>query len=114
LKTSASGRDDTTYTVKIKVTGNTSTDSVSVDGAGYIGKSGTEYTFSAGSTSANVSIAAKDSAAVIKSNDLSPSQGTGTLAGNINISAGAKTVTYTISSNMDTTSYTFTIKVLEE
>lgn len=97
---SGSGMTPTTYTVNVRVTGNTSLSAITIAGISYspdLAEFPANVAVSA--TSAAVSVTAADPAAVIS---LGGSTGTGSLTVNVSLGSGDQTVTFTVTSNMDT------------
>lgn len=104
-----SGMNDTIYTLNVKVKGNTAKGSVKVSNA-TSDSNHTIFIVPAGTESVNVEIAAQESSATVVCTQLSNTSGTGTLSGELNLTAGTgNKVKYKILSNRDEESYEFTI-----
>lgn len=110
ITVAASGANMTTstYTVNVQVAGDTDLTAVSVDSTTLTADSTGSYPASAAAdaTSAAIAITAADPKAIIS---LDGSSGIGSLTKNVTLAAGDQAITFTVTSNMTTKTYTIQI-----
>lgn len=104
VSASASGMTTTTYTLKVTVAGNTALDSISINGALM---STSQDTFTAtvplSDTTALVWVFSNDPSATIR---IGGNSATASLNTSVNLGPGSQTITFTVTSNMTTKTYT--------
>ncbi len=113
IRLSGSEKVDTTYRLTVKVAGNPALQAATFGGT--LGKLGDGAYFVSASTSAvTADFTAADPNARIQCSPMSgQSSGTGTLSGNIPLTAAETTVTVTVTSNQDTQTYTYKFTKLQ-
>lgn len=109
LNVSQPGKQNNAYIINVKVKGDTSLRTLSLNTKGYaVGGSNYSVSLSAGDTTLDFSVVSNDSNAVIKCGS---SSGTGELSANVPI-VGVHAVTFTITSNGSMETYTINISRL--